>query len=237
MEKCIFQQPKIKKLHSSSGYVAWLVDGKYVRDCLNEEFTNFGWNNHFSFIPKKEFWIDYESKPGEAQYFFTNFLMMQEFMKKGLSHKEACIKSDEAERKERAKTDFYKKHQDLPREQSAVSVHKRMLSFWGSKLKIWLVDGEDVRSLFFLDFTEGGHDKVYDFIPENEVWIDDDLLKKERNLVLVHELHERRLMAGGVIYQKAHFKSSNLERFCRKTKIFTASVLFMEKMLNFLFVR
>ena len=51
---------------------------------------------------------------------------------------------------------------------------------------------------------------------ENEVWIDDDIAEAERGYVLVHELHERRLMATGWTYDKAHADSSRLELRCRR---------------------
>ena len=68
-----------------------------------------------------------------------------------------------------------------------------------------------MRSGFDDDFTEGGHDYVYEFVPQNEVWIDNDLEELERPYVLLHELHERNLMAKGWTYSKAHEDSSKLE--------------------------
>jgi len=72
-----------------------------------------------------------------------------------------------------------------------------------------------VRSVFDIDFTEGGHDYVYEFVPENEVWIDNDVEELERPYVLVHELHERNCMAAGLTYNQAHTESSRLEYRCR----------------------
>ena len=71
-----------------------------------------------------------------------------------------------------------------------------------------------VRSAFDIDFTEGGHDYVYEFVPEKEVWIDDDILEPERRYVLVHELHERNRMASMAV-QGSHAESSRLEYRCR----------------------
>jgi hypothetical protein len=70
--------------------------------------------------------------------------------------------------------------------------------------------------LFFIDFTEGGHDKVYGFIPEGEIWIEEDLNPKERDFVFLHELHERNLMSKGMDYDSAHKSSSKIEYKCRK---------------------
>ncbi|MCJ7586806.1 MAG: hypothetical protein MUQ00_02750, partial [Candidatus Aminicenantes bacterium] len=43
----------------------------------------------------------------------------------------------------------------------------------------------------------------------------DDLQLKEIRYVLLHEVHERRLMAGGWTYFKAHRSASQIEYFCR----------------------
>jgi hypothetical protein len=82
-------------------------------------------------------------------------------------------------------------------------------------LTVWIVNGRLVRSVFDVDFTAGGHDHVYEFVPENEVWIDDDIEEEERPYVLLHELHERNRMANRWPYSKAHAESSELEYRCR----------------------
>ena len=46
------KKPYIKKYKSINGFDVWIVDGKYIRDKINEEFTNFGLNSRFRFIPK-----------------------------------------------------------------------------------------------------------------------------------------------------------------------------------------
>ena len=69
--------------------------------------------------------------------------------------------------------------------------------------------------MFDIDFTAGGHDYVYEFVPENEVWIDNDIEQQEHGYVLLHELHERNRMAAGWPYSRAHAESSLLESRCR----------------------
>jgi len=97
----------------------------------------------------------------------------------------------------------------------AKDVHKKLWQMLSDGVSVWIVNGRLVRSVFDIEFTEGGHDHVYEFVPENEVWIDDDLEEPERPYVLVHELHERNLMAKGWPYSKAHAESSRLEYHCR----------------------
>ena len=96
------------------------------------------------------------------------------------------------------------------------NVHERLWQKLRNGLSIWIVNGRLVRSTFDIDFTEGGHDYIYEFVPENEVWIDDAIVEPERGYVLLHELHERNRMAKGGPYGKAHAESSRLEYHCRR---------------------
>lgn len=82
-------------------------------------------------------------------------------------------------------------------------------------LTIYLVDGEQIRDHLYLDFTEGGHDLRYDFIPDNEVWIEKMKDPTEHEFILVHELHERRLMELGADYDHAHVRANVVETKCR----------------------
>ena len=78
-------------------------------------------------------------------------------------------------------------------------------------VKVWLVDGDLVRQKYYNDFIEGGHDKVYKWMPSKEIWIDDKLPAKNREAVILHEDHERHLMSHGMTYDKAHRSSSIVE--------------------------
>ena len=137
-------------------------------------------------------------------------------MSHGKSHKEAVARADAIERKERSKSKLIQsKIKKIPKKKLVQKVHKRLLIKYSKKIKVWIVNGELVRDLLFLDFTEGGHDKVYPFIPSNEVWLDDDSTAKERKFILLHEIHERNLMDKGWDYEKAHRSASEIEYFCR----------------------
>jgi hypothetical protein len=83
-------------------------------------------------------------------------------------------------------------------------------------VSVWIVDGRLVRSVFDPDFTAGGHDHVYEYIPENEVWLDNDVSEAERPYVLLHELHERNQMEKGEDYAHAHKSALRLESHYRK---------------------
>jgi len=211
------KKPYIKKIGDFSGFHVWFVNGFWIRKHLDEEFTNFGQHYRFKFIPENEFWIDYKSgNLKETKYFIQNLLIQNRLMARGKSYDEASEIANRAERAERNKSRKLKKlKRTRKREILIKKVHKKLLKKFSNGIKIWIVKGDLVRSLFFIDFTEGGHDKVYKFIPEKEIWIDDDLYYKEIPLVIIHELHERWLMAKGKIYDEAHKKSNEIEHYCR----------------------
>jgi hypothetical protein len=209
----------IKKFSKVSGFKVWIVNGKYIRDNLDEEFTNCGQHYNFKFIPKNEFWIDKERNPGEEKYFIDSMLVMNRLVSKGVGIKEAIKTANKIEKRERSKSKLMKKEMKIKKSKGNIlkTVYKNPIKeYSNNKIKIWVVNGELVRDLFFLDFTEGGHDKVYSFVPANEVWIDDDLALNEREFVILHELHERNLMSKGMDYDSAHKSSSKIEYFCRK---------------------
>ena len=89
-----------------------------------------------------------------------------------------------------------------------------------SNINVYIVDGESVRNQHDVDFSEGGHGYVYDYIPKNEIWIDNDISIKERSKILAHEFIERGLMKDkGFDYETAHKKATKIESALRKKDI------------------
>jgi len=48
------EKPYLKRYTSISGFIVWIVDGKYIRENVDEEFTNCGAHYRFKFIPENE---------------------------------------------------------------------------------------------------------------------------------------------------------------------------------------
>jgi len=209
------QKPYIKKYGKIAHFTIWTVDGQYIRKNIDEEFTNFGQHYRFSFIPKDEFWIDHEYGPGEDQFYIDHLLVENRLMASGMSYDKALMRADQIEKKERSKSALIKRIASLDSKHLIDDIHKTLLRKYSKNVNVWIVRGELVRGLLFIDFTEGGHDKVYPFVPEKEIWLDDELGPQERKFVLLHELHERYLMSQGWIYKKAHKDSSESEYYCR----------------------
>ncbi|MCX6007581.1 MAG: hypothetical protein NTZ34_10060 [Chloroflexi bacterium] len=208
--------PYVEKIDQLGNLTVWIVDGSYIRGHIDEEFTNFGQHYRYSYIPKNELWLDQEAKQNERQFFIDHLLVEYRLMAKGMSYNDALVKGDAVERKERRLAGDIKRMtnngQNLP---DAKSVHDHLWKKLENGVSVWIVKGRLVRSVYNIDFTEGGHDHVYEFVPKNEVWIDDDIEESERGYVLLHELHERNRMAHGWPYLKAHAESSRLEYRCR----------------------
>ena len=206
----------LEKIDQRGDIDVWTVDGSYVRGHVDEEFTNFGQHYRYPYIPLKEFWIDQEAEHDERQFFIQHLLAEFELMSKGSTYAQALVEADRSERKERRRAgDMGKLTRHGRKLPDGRDVHQRMWKKLENGLAVWIVNGRLVRSVFDIDFTAGGHDYVYEFVPENEVWIDDAIVEQERAYVLLHELHERNRMSAGWPYSRAHAESSRLEYRCR----------------------
>jgi hypothetical protein len=210
------ESPYIEEIDKRGNLQIWVVDGSYIRSHIDEEFTNFGQHYSFPYIPKNEFWIEQETKNDERRFFIDHLLVEHRLMAEGVPYNKALEEADRVERKERRRAGDVSRlthhGKQLP---NGKEVHQRLWKKLENGVSVWIVNGRLVRSVFDIDFTEGGHDYVYEFVPENEVWIDDAIEEKERGYVLLHELHERNRMANGWFYNESHTESSHIEYRCR----------------------
>ena len=212
------KKPYIKKLGKIADFTVWQMDGKNIRENICEDFVNIGQHLLFKFIPKNEFWIAKEETNSAEENFYEHHLLIENrLMRKGLSYDKAWLIAAAAEKRERMKSKLAKKLGKIKSTKKIIygNIHKKILMN-ADKIKIWLASGEAVRDRFRIDFAGGGHDKVYHFIPKNEIWIDDSISPKERKFIIIHELKERKLMSKGRKYRDAHFVATELEDIARK---------------------
>jgi hypothetical protein len=207
--------PYLEKVGNRGKITIWVVNGTYVRTHLDEEFTNYAQHYSFHCIPENEFWLDKEAANDEQKFFIDHLLVEHRLMAKGVPYNDALEAADRVEMAERRRAGDVRKLTKGGKLPDAKQVHVRLWKTLESGVHVWIVNGRLVRSVFDDDFTEGGHDNVYEFVPQSEVWIDNDLEEAERPYVLLHELHERNLMAKGWTYSKAHDDSSRIEYHCR----------------------
>jgi hypothetical protein len=67
-----------------------------------------------------------------------------------------------------------------------------------------LVDGTHVRNRHDSDFSQGGNGYAYDFVPKDEIWIDEQIDPVEWPFIAFHECEEAELMKRGMSYDDAH---------------------------------
>ncbi|MBU4480425.1 hypothetical protein KKG48_03225 [Patescibacteria group bacterium] len=206
----------IKQIEQRGKIKIWIVNGAVVRRDLDEEFTNFGQHFRHPIIPEYEFWLDKEAVPDEKNFFIDHLLIEWKLMKIGYSYNDACDVAEKKELSERKKTGDAKKIKN--KKQLNEKIHIKLLKEMKNKIKIWIVDGRLVRDFLDIEFTEGGHDFVYDYVPKNEIWLDNDITEQEKPFVLLHELNERLKMEKGENYNTAHYASSELEWEARHNK-------------------
>ncbi len=83
--------------------------------------------------------------------------------------------------------------------------------------KIFVVDGPHVRGNFFVDYVEGGHGYVYNWIPKDEIWIEDLPDEVDQGINLMHEIYEYTLMKYvKKDYDKAHECTACVEAMVRE---------------------
>jgi hypothetical protein len=208
--------PRISMVEERGSLKIWIVDGSYIRGHIDEEFTNFGQHFRFRYIPENELWLDQEAEHDERKFFIDHLLVEHRLMKAGRPYAEAIVEADRQERKERRLAgDVRKATGSGAVPPTGQSMHEKLWKRLENAVTVWIVNGRLVRSTFDIDFTEGGHDKVYEFVPSDEIWIDDAIVEQERGYILLHELHERNRMSTGWPYSRAHAESSRIEYRCR----------------------
>jgi len=206
----------LKKFLSLSQFSVWMVNGEFIRKNICEDFVNLAQHYHFKFVPKNEFWID--CKKSEAHFLVDYLLIENRLMQKKVSFREASKIANFAEKRERARSSFARKLKLLfKRKELLKKVHKKIWRNYKDKLFVYIVDGEAVRDFFDVSFVGGAHHYADNFIPKNEVWIDDSIHQSEIKFLLIHELHERNLMKSkNLSYLPAHKSATIVEDYCRK---------------------
>lgn len=218
-----------KILDKFGDITVWEVKGKYIRDNIDIEFTNYGNYFMFDYVPKLEFWIDMEADKNETQYFIDHLLVSYRLMSKGNDYEYSENQAYKYEQLERLKNDkIYKTSRKLIK-----NLEIENLGYYrdgkSNKIEIDLIRGDLFREAI-PKFTEGGHHFVYNNIPENKVYIDDDSEEDEIIFFIIHEVYEREeMLMNGLTYNEAHKLASKVEWKARHNKEY---LLKWKKILN-----
>jgi 8-oxo-dGTP diphosphatase len=93
-----------------------------------------------------------------------------------------------------------------------MDVRKQPIGACPHGLKIFLVDGEVIRNEHDSDFVQGGNPERYKWIPQGQIWIDNNTPRDEIPLVALHECREAHLMHDKhEQYEQAHDEAKELE--------------------------
>lgn len=169
--------------------MVWQVDGSALRRAALPDFTNYAHHFKFSLIPLYELWVDSGATGKDLEYDVERMVDEWRLISSGKRYAEAFEIASDRDRERRS---------ELPR-----AAKIRLLFATNAGLKVWLVRGDEVRKVA-PDYTEGGHDLVYPYIPTGDVWIDNAMEAGERGYTILHELTERAEMAQGMDYDHAH---------------------------------
>lgn len=209
--------PYLRCLSRQDGVTAWRVDGHFVRDHVDVEFTNG--HHHFSrrYIPINEIWLDRDARGArEWAYWLLHQRIERALMSGGVPYLRAFALASRVEQRERLLAhglDSRPSHSEVGR-----AVRLRRLGRIDGR-EAWLVSGKSVRDLAYADFTLGGHGFRFAFIPKTEIWIDNAVSRLERPAILHHEAVEVSLMARGMTYLEAHRLASRAEARFRRAAL------------------
>jgi len=219
--------PKLEKRLAAvhEDFRVYAVNAFAIRDKAraDEEFTNFATRDEFpDLIPEGEIWITEKSANKEGLFFTANALTCIKEQARGKSEETASSSGLEVERTLRAKVNGIAFRDGRPHKRVPESIYRhRYLVLPDQKfpIKVWVVDGNLVRSYYKTDYAEGGHGYVYPWVPRNEIWIDDSVHVREMPFIVAHEYIEHRLMRDeNIDYDTAHEICSRVEFQLRKNR-------------------
>jgi hypothetical protein len=199
---------------SVNEYTLYTVNAESIRNSnlLYEDFTNFAtWLDFESLVPHDEIWFDEANEEDENKFFIENALKQLYLVSIGYTKKEAYDRAVQFEKSLREKFDNVRFNPEKVNKKTKREIYKEKIGELNG-ITIFVVDGHLVRDIYDTDFVEGGHGYVYSWIPNDEIWIDNDLKQDEIKFVLIHEYIELIYMRDyGIEYNKAHELASEYE--------------------------
>lgn len=201
------------RLGRSQGQVIWVVDGGRVHQLLYPYFLAGGNDQRYRYTPEFEVWIDSRMGLSELRYTILHELLERKLMReRGWTYDRAhdvAIAVEEKARLRDERISARKEDQATARwsrlwRKSALKLgsakrHSIYRAFYGTVrgMKVWLVDGTEVRRMLDGNYLYSGHDLAAKYIPPGEIWLDIHHSCGEGWYSLVGALAERRAMVDG----------------------------------------
>jgi len=204
------KKPYVRLYKILGKYYIWIMNGKYIRDHIDPNFTNFADHTEKKYIPNREIWLDVDCSEKEYQYYINEILEKIRLLNKGVSRDKALYQAATLGKRQRSV--------------EPSRLIKRRIGKIGDVI-LYKVLGKSIRNIYPL-FTQGGHDLRYKFIPNKTIYIDNSLKKIEESIVIIHEFFERCLMFFRLKYEQAHAYADLLQNICTNRPKLIKSVLY-----------
>lgn len=82
--------------------------------------------------------------------------------------------------------------------------------------KVYIVDGDLIKIHCNMDFVEGSNFRAADYVPGNQIWLDNNIDIHDWAFLLFHESVELLHMKTGIPYNQAHDIANEFERKVRE---------------------
>lgn len=214
----------------------YIVDGELVRREIYSDFIFGGNEQRYPFVPHNEIWIDNTIPSREYITTLKHEVNEMNLMKNlGWTYLQAHDSSLMIEVKMRNEfkyqaeeheknldsvyvtdTDDRKEIPGIPDKVKLKNIYLQKIEDKGSILNIWLVDGDKIRRDIYPDFGFNGDWNDYNFIPENEIWIDGNMSCESYYLSLIEEKSFVEFLSGGMDYDEAVKKTGEKVNIFRR---------------------
>lgn len=198
----------------------YIVDGQLVRREIFPDFIFGGNEQRYPFVPLNEIWIDDAISAKEytstLQHEIKEMRLMRDFQMTYTQAHDSSLLLEVKLRNEfyneciahekslpevsPTDTDSLKQIASLPDKIKLKNIYLQKRETINNKYTVWLVDGDRIRREIFPDFGFDGNWYDYNFIPENEIWIDGNISCSEYIYSLTAGKHSIEMLEAGEDY-------------------------------------
>ena len=202
-------------------YKVFVVNGEMVRNSSSaaEEFGGSGDHVFYpNVVPEDEIWVEDSVSKAERHVLVASELYFLRCKSRGMSKDSAYDRMLAKEKDYRDSVKFSKKNPSATDKKAHPKVYvKRYGHIPSEDIDVFLVNGNEVRNRYKVDWIEGGNPETYSFVPNHEMWIELGEHRDEMPYILLHEFVETMCMRYRKMkYDPAHKIASKVEFAARE---------------------